>query len=420
MDCTQWYNSANPECVAAAIKAIANTPTTLIDAGIKSSLGPVGESFMAGWQDLQFAFLTSWLYTPQLVDVTNPNGSVAWMQGLLANIAVLLAIAGAMISALWTLIALRGDRAKQLGISLVRMLIINSAGTAIFASLATAMQTASTWMLGEVGLTASSTLYEATLATIQPGIYIILGVLGILGTIVQWGVMLFRGAVVPLLLAVWPLAAAATALGEKASEAFGRITAWLAAFLLYPFAASIVYAFAYKQKAGADGIGGAVNGMILIVIAILALPALFRIIAPSTQALGKAYGGAIALRGAIQAAETAVAVGAVVLTAGAAGGAAGAAAARGGAAQTSTRATGGAPATGAATPAATPAAPGGARQSAPTQPAPEPIAAPAGAGDAQRSSRALAAQQAAQHLGSAAGATARGAVQDLDEAIGGN
>ncbi len=87
-----------------------------------------------------------------------------------------------------------------------------------------------------------------------------------------------------------------------------------------PFPAAIVYAAAFKLKSGADGIGGVMYGMVLELIAIFLLPAILRIVAPQVQALGAAYGGKIALDGAIRRRDGRR-VGAAVVSAGAVSGA---------------------------------------------------------------------------------------------------
>ena len=73
--------------------------------------------------------------------------------------------------------------------------------------------------------------------------------------------------------------------------------AWLVAFILYKPAAAIVYATAFRL-AGSDVFGGdgdelmsAVTGLVLMVLALAALPALMRFVTPMVGALSSGGGG---------------------------------------------------------------------------------------------------------------------------------
>jgi type IV secretion system protein TrbL len=136
----------------------------------------------------------------------------------------------------------------------------------------------------------------AAVGQIGPGLAIVAGIFGVIATLLQWVIMIVRATVLPLLVAIWPVAAAA-AMIRGAEQSFSKVTMWLVAFLLYKPIAAIIYAFAWKLKSGGDGIGGVINGMLLLVLAVAALPALMKLLSPATAAMGSAAGGSMATGG---------------------------------------------------------------------------------------------------------------------------
>ncbi|WP_431031075.1 hypothetical protein [Plantibacter sp. RU18] len=284
-------------------------------------LGPIGASFMAGWSQMDMFFLASWISVPILIDITNPDGTTEWLQFVLSNLTFMVAVLGAMVAAGWTFVKLGMERLKNLGGRLVVLMVINIAGAPTIALLDTGIREASIGLLKQVGITATSTVATIAVAGIAPPILILIGIIAIVAVMIQWGIMIARSALVPVLVGAWPLAASVATLGgQAATKTFNSITAWLLAFVVYILPAAIVYAAAFRLKSGYDGLGGIMYGFVLEVIAVFMLPALLRILAPQVGKIGSAFGGKIAMEGAISLAETAITVGAVVLTAGAASG----------------------------------------------------------------------------------------------------
>ncbi|MGH2867159.1 MAG: hypothetical protein ACRDNK_06260, partial [Solirubrobacteraceae bacterium] len=131
-------------------------------------------------------------------------------------------------------------------------------------------------------------------------IAIVLGILAFLATVTQIMLMLVRGGMLVLLVGTLPLVAAFSNT-EMGMQWFRKATAWLVAFALYKPAAAIVYAVAF-DLAGQPGALALLDGVMMLVLAILALPALLRFTVPATSALaggggaGGMLGGAIAMR----------------------------------------------------------------------------------------------------------------------------
>lgn len=129
-------------------------------------------------------------------------------------------------------------------------------------------------------------------------LFLILGLLGVIGSIFQIVVFAFKEAVMVVLCGVLPLSASFTFF-ETGRGFFNKITGWIIAFLLYKPAAAIIYAAGLMMMQGglgSDMVWPIVYGSALIVMAALALPILLRLVVPMTSpaAGGSGAGGVIA------------------------------------------------------------------------------------------------------------------------------
>ncbi|MFT2690757.1 type IV secretion system protein [Clavibacter zhangzhiyongii] len=137
---------------------------------------------------------------------------------------------------------------------------------------------------------------ESPLGTI--GI-LILALIAILISYVQIAMMIVRSAMLVLLAGILPLTASFTNT-PTGNQWFRKSLGWLTAFILYKPAAALVYAAAFRligtdlfAKDG-QGIWAVLTGMALMLIALIALPALMRFIAPMVAPAGGVSGAAIA------------------------------------------------------------------------------------------------------------------------------
>jgi type IV secretion system protein TrbL len=127
-------------------------------------------------------------------------------------------------------------------------------------------------------------------------IAIVLGIIAFLATVIQIMLMLVRGGMLVLLVGTLPLVAAFSNT-EMGLQWFRKASAWLLAFALYKPAAAVVYVVAF-DLAGQQGALALLDGVMMLVLAILALPALLRFVVPATSALAGAGGSGAMLAGA--------------------------------------------------------------------------------------------------------------------------
>jgi hypothetical protein len=192
----------------------------------------------------------------------------------------------------------------------------------------------STWILDQAAgsTTPSQALtqlgsFAGLVATAGPGLIILLSVLAIIGMVVQLAMVLIRSVLLVVLVGVWPLAAASS-MTEMGRQWYKKITGWMIAFLLFKPAAAIVYAAAIKMTLTADSELSSIEGIILIILASLTLPALMKFIVPAVSSVGSMGAGEVLGAGIAAATGAAMVIG----TAGVGAAAAGAGAMAGGAA----------------------------------------------------------------------------------------
>jgi hypothetical protein len=271
--------------------------------------------------------VTAWTKVPS-GGATNTE-TIRWLQGTaLRPLTLLVAVLAMTVCATkvaWE-VGWGGDgRSAQEGLkAMLRTVIVGGAGTALLVTALAAGDEFSSWVLaqstgGGVGLGAE--LLGA--AELAPGLGFVLGLLAIFACLIQIALLVVRSALVVLLAGAWQVSAAASATDSGAAT-FKKITAWLVAFVIYKPAAAVCYATAFKLASPdtggtVDKTLAAIEGVILLFLAILALPALLRLVAPAAAAMGgPSVGGALAGTAAV--ATGAITLGAGGLGAGAGGG----------------------------------------------------------------------------------------------------
>ncbi|MGL5859368.1 MAG: hypothetical protein ACRC35_13365, partial [Angustibacter sp.] len=247
--------------------------------------------------------------TPDLTSAPGgaaPSGTVGFIQDSLwwymAGAAVLAVIvAGARMA--WEQ---RAQPGRDLLRGLLTLAVVSGAGLAVIGLGVAAADQFSVWILDRsiegtdfgqnvgamVGLT-------QTLPTLGPLIVIIVGLVAIFASFVQIMLMVVRGGMLVILAGVFPLAASFTST-ETGNAWFRKAVGWTVAFILYKPAAAIIYATAFRLTGtdvfGTDGLTSVLTGVVLMIVALVALPALLRFVTPlvAQTAGGGGGGGAMA------------------------------------------------------------------------------------------------------------------------------
>jgi type IV secretion system protein TrbL len=341
----------NPTCIIGGpvICAAKNGVDSAVSSAASNGFKQAAETIFTSYDDIIKQFLTSWVGSDFLVSLDNK--ATAWFQDTSLPITILLLTVGLMVAGIRTMYTQRGEEFGEAMRNLARVVAVTSFGTVLIQILVWGGDAYAEWILKVSGTSATAGYVDAAFATASPGLALLFGLVGVLAVGIQWVIMFVRQAMLLLLNAFWPMSASYAML-RQGQQAFEKITAWIIAFIIYSPLAASIYAFAWRLKSGQDGAGGVIYGLMLIILAVVALPAIMRLITPVAAALGNASGGAMAMGFTAAAVSAGVAVGAAVATGGAAAGAGAGAAAGGGGAGTAGAAEGGQAATAAGTPGA--------------------------------------------------------------------
>ncbi len=183
----------------------------------------------------------------------------------------------------------RGEPFRQVVSGLLNMIVIGGAGVVAINLLATAGDNFSNYLLSN-GFGQANAAFDLGLAAVSaPFLLLILSILAIVSLLVQVALIILRSALLVVLTGVWPVAAAAS-MTSAGAQWFRRLNGWIVAFLLYKPAAAVCYAAAFQLLSGTAGGGtsviGQMEGVVLIILATLTLPALLRFVVPLVSSVG--------------------------------------------------------------------------------------------------------------------------------------
>lgn len=268
-----------------------------------------------------------------LLSANAPGGSssaVGYLQNSLWFYVGGLAILSVVIGGIRMAWEQRAQPGKELIQSLLTLIVVSGAGLAILTLGVTAADAFSIWVLNNAtdcdvsvggesqcfGTNVSAMIALSVSSPIGMIGVLILGAIALLMTFVQVALMVVRGGLLVILAGVLPLAASFTNT-QMGKQWFGRIVGWTIAFVLYKPAAALIYAAAF-QLIGTDafqddggGLWSILTGLALMLMALVALPALLRFVAPMTGAVAGGGSGGMALAGAAGAAVGEMATGAI-------------------------------------------------------------------------------------------------------------
>lgn len=154
---------------------------------------------------------------------------------------------------------------------------------------------------GQLGQRLAALATVGDTAGLGSGLILVVALLGMFASLAQIGLMLVRVGVVTILAGLLPLAAAGTGT-QTGMEFFKRVVAWLLAFVAYKPAAATVYASAFLLIGDGQDATSVLSGLFLLVLSIVALPALLRLVTPmvgAAVAAGAGAGGGLAAAGMV-------------------------------------------------------------------------------------------------------------------------
>ena len=268
-----------------------------------SAFQSVVDAFAKGLTDVVKALMTFWIDAPQ-PDVSS-SSVITTLNNLTRPLVAFSAILGLILGGTrlaWT--ARHEQPAQAILRGLLLMVVVTGAGASIVEVALSGFDALAKSVLdhGFDGTAIGDRLNAlGTLPGVGGGLVFLLAFFGMIASLVQVGVMLVRGAILAVLVGVLPIAASAS-INDAGFAWFKRLCGWISSFVLYKLVAAIIYAAAFTMIGTGNDLAGIVSGFSLLIVAILALPALLRLLPPSAEAMGGSGGGAMV--GVIAAAAT--------------------------------------------------------------------------------------------------------------------
>ncbi|HEY6795891.1 MAG TPA: hypothetical protein VI248_14525, partial [Kineosporiaceae bacterium] len=238
-----------------------------------------------------------WVEVPAIDLDASPATAI---RGYVLGLAALVAVAGVIWQGVLLALSRRPEPVLAVGRGLFTLALWTSIGVVGPAAALRAGDAFSDWVLTQAagGRAADRIVDLARLAPVSaPGAVMLLGLLMMLAGLVQALLMLFREASVVILAGVVVLAAAGSMLGATRPW-LPRVLGWLLALICYKPAAALVYASALTLVGDSQDARSFFVGIAMILLSIIALPALMRLFTWTTGSVGGGGGGLAALAGA--------------------------------------------------------------------------------------------------------------------------
>ena len=292
--------------VGAAAGGVAGDAITAVAQAIAQAVGQAVKAVATLWVQVP---------TPNLTTTSGaPSDAVDYLQSHLYYYSGAFAVAALLVAGAKLAIDQRGEGVRQIATLLLRLAVVTGMGVLAIDLAAAAADQFSTWIISQstnntdfgANITALLGLTTLTGGAIGAMLVIVLGLVAILASVIQILLMVVRGGMLVMLAGILPTAAAASNF-EFGQQWFKKTTAWTLAFILYKPAAAIVYATAFRLAGdnvfSGNGLVSVITGLSLMILALLALPALMRFVVPAVGTLASGSAGGV-LAGAGLAAAT--------------------------------------------------------------------------------------------------------------------
>lgn len=267
------------------------------------ALGQLRDAVIDGVAKSIASLGTFWVNTPTPSLINTETGvvdpAVLFLQNNLLYYTAIVAFVALILGAGKAMISHRGDGLSEVAKSIFTLALVSGAGLMVLQLFISAADQFSVWLInlaaGEGGFEKKLNLLLSMDNTNSMLILaILLGVLAILVSLFQVAIMIGRGGLLVVLAGTLTLSASFTntATGK---QWFQRFVAIAVATILYKPAAAIIYAAAFQLVGswGEDALVKTMGGLALMLLALVAGPALFKFVMPMVAAAAGSSGGAM-------------------------------------------------------------------------------------------------------------------------------
>lgn len=268
---------------------------------VNDAITNLAKSIMEGMSQMVTTLSTFWVSMPTAnlasQDGVTASPVVGFVSSELGYWTLALAVLSVILGGARMIWEQRGAPLKDLLRSLLTLTLVSGLGLAVISILVIAADAFSASIIdratdGKGFAHAMAILVMTNQTGVGVFILIILGLVGLLASLVQIVLMIVRGGMLVILAGILPTTAAFTNT-EMGRQWFQKAIGWTIAFILYKPAAAIVYAVAFKLMGSSGGnvLLGSITGFALMIVALLALPALMRFVTPMVGAVASGSGG---------------------------------------------------------------------------------------------------------------------------------
>ena len=287
--------------------AVGNWVSGLAD----DAMGNMAKAIMEGMSQMVTTLSTFWVSMPTVnlasSDGATPSPIVSMVNSELMLWTLTLAVLAVILGGIRMIWEQRGAPLKDLLRSLITLALVSGLGLGVISILVIAADAFSAAIIDRStdgkGFAESMSLLVVSGQT-GAGVFIliVLGLIGLIASLVQVVLMVVRSGMLVILAGILPTTAAFTNT-EMGRQWFQKAVGWTIAFILYKPAAAIVYSVAFLlmgNNSGKDSLITSITGFTLMIVALFALPALMRFVTPMVGAVASGGGaGAGAAVGAM-------------------------------------------------------------------------------------------------------------------------
>jgi hypothetical protein len=267
------------------------------------AMGNMAKAILEGMSQMVTTLSTFWVSTPT-VNLTSEDGTtaspiVSMVNDELMAWTVTLAVLAVILGGIRMIWEQRGAPLKDLLRSLLTLTLVSGLGLGVISILVIAADAFSAAIIerstdGKGFAEAMNILVVTGQTGVGVFILIVLGLIGLIASLVQIVLMVVRSGMLVILAGILPTTAAFTNT-EMGRQWFQKAVGWTIAFILYKPAAAIVYSVAFLlmgNSSGQDALVGSITGFTLMIVALFALPALMRFVTPMVGAVAAGSGAA--------------------------------------------------------------------------------------------------------------------------------
>ncbi|XAS69283.1 hypothetical protein V3C33_08545 [Micrococcaceae bacterium Sec5.7] len=303
---------AEKECEVWDVACWGSQGASNVAAGIADdAINNLAKAIMEGMSQMVTTLSTFWVSMPTVnlasEDGTTASPVVTAVNNELMPWTLALAVLAVILGGIRMVWEQRGAPLKDLLRSLLTLTLVTGLGLGVISILVIAADAFSVAIIDRStdgkGFAESMKILVMTNQTgVGVFILIVLGLIGLIASLVQVVLMVVRSGMLVILAGILPTTAAFTNT-EMGRQWFQKAVGWTIAFILYKPAAAIVYSVAFLlmgKNTGQDALIGSITGFTLMVVALFALPALMRFVTPMVGAVASGSGaGAGAAVGAM-------------------------------------------------------------------------------------------------------------------------